>query len=181
MPIITFEANIKDRFFDREKVVQQIGRANVRKLSKIGAFVRRRARTSLRRGPRRRIKGRTVPSAPGSPPRVWSRDSFATLKNILFGLSRDGNAVLIGPRKVPSSKLSGSSAQTVPELLEHGGSAQVAVDADTGDALGFTPKQAIRGVVMRKALYQPRPFMGPALRAEISAGTIRDVWSARVS
>lgn len=178
--MITVTANIKDRFFDREKVVQQIGRANVRKLSKMGAFIQRRARTSLRRGPRRRIRGRTVPSTPGTPPRVWSRDSFATLKNILFGLSRDNNAVLIGPRIVPSRKPKGSSAQTVPELLEHGGTAMVAVDPDSGEPLGYTPKDD-RNVVMRKANYSARPFMGPALQAEIAAGTVRDVWSARVA
>lgn len=179
--MITFDASIKNRFFDREKVIKQVGRANARKLSRIGAFVRRRARTSiLRRGPRRRVNGRTVPSRPGQPPHVWSRDSFATLRNIMFGLSRDGNAVLIGPRKVPSRQLTGSSAQTVPELMEHGGTGQIAVDPDTGEPLGFIPKNDEK-VLLRKARYEPRPFMGPALSAEIAAGTIRDVWSARVA
>ncbi len=145
MTIIAFEANIKDRFFDREKVVRQIGRANVKRLSKMGAYVQRRARTAiLRRGPRRRINGRTKASPAGQPPYVWSRDTFATLRNILFGLDRIGNAVLIGPRGIPSLRLRNSSASTVPQLLEHGGSNQVAVDPETAKHWGTVRSQAKR-------------------------------------
>lgn len=184
MPTIVLEANIKDRFFDREKVVKQIGRENVRKLSKMGAYVRQRARTDiLRRGPRRKIKvggvKRSQASAPGQPPYVWSRNSFVTLRNILFGLDRIGNAVLIGPRAVPSKRLKNSSAVTVPELLEKGGTSSVAVDPETGEALGYQPT-GNTAFAMRSVHYAARPFMGPALQKEIAAGTVQSVWSARV-
>jgi hypothetical protein len=179
---IVLEANIKERFFDREKVVRQIGRENVRKLSKMGAYVRQRARTDiLRRGPRRKIVvggvRRSQASAPGQPPYVWSRNAFVTLRNILFGLDRIGNAVLIGPRFVPSKRLKRSSAVTVPELLEKGGTSAVPVDPDTGEALGYQPDS---WGSYKSVHYAARPFMGPALNKEIAAGTVQSVWAARV-
>ncbi|MFO0943033.1 MAG: hypothetical protein U0930_20030 [Pirellulales bacterium] len=179
--MITVDASIKDRFFDRDAVIRAIGRENVRRLSKMGAFICQRARTAiLRRGPKRKVNGRRASSKPGQPPYVWSRDSFATLRNIQFGLSRDNNAVLIGPRAVPSLRLKRSSAKTVPELLEKGGTSRVAVDPNTGEAIGYVPENDSK-VVFRAATYEARPFMGPALQAEIAAGTVRDVWSARVA
>ncbi len=63
MTIIAFEANIKDRFFDREKVVRQIGRANVKRLSKWARTCNGElALLSCDVGPRRGINGRTKAS-----------------------------------------------------------------------------------------------------------------------
>ena len=66
----------KQLFFDRRLVQNRMSKANRKALSKAGAFIRRRARSSLRR--RKRV------SAPGQPPSVHSTDGVATLKNILF-------------------------------------------------------------------------------------------------
>jgi hypothetical protein len=63
-------------FFDRKAVIDAAGRPQAANLSKAGAFVRTAARSSLRR--------RKAVSAAGSPPSVHSRDSFRTLKTILF-------------------------------------------------------------------------------------------------
>src|SRR5574343_208374 len=108
---------IKDMFFDRQKVIDEVSAENRRKLSKAGAFVRTRARSKLRR--------RKKASAPGQPPSVHSRDSRATLKFILFGLSEDKQSVVIGPVGLPSMRLRDSSASTIPELMEQGGTSVV--------------------------------------------------------
>lgn len=181
--MITFTAQVKDRFFDRQQVVEMIGRANVRKLSRIGAFVSRRAMTDiLRRGPSRRKRGRRPSARAGQPPYVWSNNSFASLRNILFGLSSDNNSVVIGPRLVPSMKrlMVSSSAQTLPELLTKGGTNRVPQWSNDGEVweMGHSAQAAFHRTVT--AHYNPHPFMGPALDREIAAGTVTDVWSAKV-
>ena len=67
---------MKDFFFDRQAVKGRMTKANRKALSKAGAFIRRRARSSLRR--------RKKSSEPGRPPSVHTSDRVATLKNILF-------------------------------------------------------------------------------------------------
>lgn len=142
---LTVSASIKDSFFDRERVIEQIGRENAKRLGRAGAFIRRTARSSLRR--------RKGSSTPGNPPSVHSRDRSATLKNILFGL--DGESVLIGPVGLSSRRLRNSSAQTVPELIEKGGTAMV------------------KG---KRGRYSAFPFMEPALNKEVEAGNVANLW-----
>jgi len=73
--MIRFE--IKQLFFDSPKVVRAVDRTTRRVLSKFGAFVRRTARSSIRK--RKRI------SEPGSPP---SSHSGLLKKFIFFGYDR---------------------------------------------------------------------------------------------
>lgn len=178
----TVTAQIQQRFFDRDKVIQQLGRDNVRKLSRMGAFVRRRARTDvLRRAPGRRGKrgkGERRSSPAGQPPLVHSRSNHATLRNIQFGLGNDNASVSIGPLFVPSLRPKGSSARTIPELLTKGGSARVEQHSFDGEQwqLGNLPQAPHHRSV--NARYEARPFMSVALDREIKAGTVADVWSA---
>ena len=139
-----------EQFFDRAKVLNEVHKDNLRRLSRAAAFIRRRARSSLKR--------RKKTSAPGKPPSVHSRDEHATLKKILFGLDSDGESVVIGPVALASSRLKGSSASTVAELLEFGGTATVK---------------------RKRATYATRSFMGPALEAEVSSGSMADLWKSR--
>lgn len=114
---------VKNLFFDRAMVVREVGKMNAKALGKAGAFVRRRARSSLRR--------RKAVSSPGSPPSVHSSDSVATLKNILFAYDRANQSVIIGPVKLNLHSIVrsgiGPAAQNilasgaVPGTLEHGG------------------------------------------------------------
>lgn len=110
---------VKNLFFDRAMVVREIGKINAAALSKAGAFVRRRARSSLRR--------RKKPSAPGSPPSVHSTDNVATLKNILFAYDRQRQSVVIGPVRLNvHSATWGDEGRVfttgaVPGIHEHGG------------------------------------------------------------
>ncbi len=127
---------IKDMFFDRQAVIDQVSADNRRKLSKAGAFIRTRARSKLRR--------RRKAASAGQPPSVHSRDSRTSLKFILFGLS-DDQSVVIGPVGLSGHQLQGASATTIPQLMEMGGTA-------TLDG--------------KRVRYAAHPFMGPALAEE---------------
>src|SRR4051812_25246821 len=79
-------AQIKSMFFDRGKVLAAADAATRRVLSKFGAFVRQRARSSIR--------SRKKVSAPGGPP----SSHVGTLKqSILFGYDAARKSVVIGP------------------------------------------------------------------------------------
>lgn len=130
-------------FFDRQAVINAVGKAGAKNLSKAGAFIRRSARSSLRR--------RKRTAAPGEPPSVHSKDPVATLKNIWFVFDPALRSVIVGPVKLNSVvKLEGSDRATVPALHELGGVAMV-----------------IRRKRRRRARYAPRPFMGPAMQREL--------------
>lgn len=149
MSTVSFES--KKLFFDRQIVIDAVGRATAHNLSKAGAFVQRRARSSLRR--------RKRTSEPGSPPSVHSRDPVATLKNIWFVFDPQNTSVVVGPLKLNQSSLVGSSQPTVPALHEYGGTALV-------------------GKRRRRARYAPRPFMGPAMQSELPK--FPDLWKNSV-
>jgi hypothetical protein len=137
----------KQMFFDRQAVIDAVGKANARNLSRAGSFIRRGARSSLRR--------RKRASTPGSPPSVHSRDPVASLKNIWFVFDPQSRSVIVGPVKLNGPvRLSGSNRTTVPALQELGG---VAVVTDG-------PRRRRRE---RLATYPKRPFMGPAMQREL--------------
>jgi hypothetical protein len=76
----------KGSFFDRESVIKAEDAASRKTLSKFGAFVRRRAQTSIR--PRRDV------SQPGQPP---SSHVGTLRKMIFFAYDKDRRSVVIGP------------------------------------------------------------------------------------
>lgn len=104
-----FKFNAKNLFFDRKRVIDAFGakgQAAMKKLSRIGAFVRQTARTSMRPGGK---KGKTSP--PGTPPRTH----VGTLKKLLyFAYDQSAHSVVIGPQLFKKGG--------VPGLLEFGGS-----------------------------------------------------------
>jgi hypothetical protein len=132
---------VKKNFFDRRAVVEAVGRAKAATLSKIGAFLRTRARSSIRK--------RKAVSPAGSPPSSHE----GSLKNLLF-FSYDpaSRSVVVGPERFKSGD--------APKLLEFG-----------GDSVQRTRRGASRAVH-----YSPHPYMGPALKAELAAGTIPPAW-----
>jgi hypothetical protein len=99
---MTFQA-AKQGFFDREKVKNAVDAGMRRVLSRFGAFVRQRAKTSIRK------KKGTSP--PGSPPHSHTG---LLRKFILFAFDPQSKSVVIGPTMIRE----GSQA---PRLLEHGG------------------------------------------------------------
>jgi hypothetical protein len=101
---LSFQA-AKQGFFDRAAVQQKVDKATRRVLSRFGAFVRQRAKTSIRK--------RKGTSPPGSPP--YSHVGLLR-KFILFAYDADRKSVVIGPTLIRA----GSEA---PRLLEYGGEA----------------------------------------------------------
>lgn len=141
--MVTVAFNKKQFFFDRQIVIDAVGRASAKNLSKAGSFIRRSALSSLRR--------RNKVSPPGQPPSVHTQDRVATLKNIWFVFDPSRRSVIVGPLKLGRSRLEGSNRQTVPSLHELGGTTVV----------GGRRKRK------RRAEYAPRPFMGPAMEREL--------------
>lgn len=129
----------KNWFFDRKAVLDKVPAALRRALSRLGAFVRTRARSSLRYGkgtarPGRppvahRSAGYTRQSTSRKTGQVKSQPSSPLRELIYFGYDPASESVVVGP-------VLGGSATGAPERLEHG----------TG--------------------VRPHPFMGPALDAE---------------
>jgi hypothetical protein len=133
--VLTLHA--KQFFFDSRKVQRSVDRAKRKELSRAGAFVRRRARSSIRK--RKRV------SRPGEPPSAHQGD----IRKILFAWDPLAESVVVGPLAFNGS---GNGNETVPALLEHGGT---------------VVRRGKRGKGKRRKLtYRPRPFMGPALTAE---------------
>lgn len=153
---LIFKAEIKDLFFDRANVRRAVDRAKKRPLIKGGAFIRRAARSSLKkvRRPKKgfsknektaaRQRARVSdPSPAGQPPK--SRSSEPNLRTIFFVWDRQSESVVVGPVVLPSR----STDRTAPDLQEHGGRGVVRRRG----------KKPIRGTWPR------RPFMRPALES----------------
>jgi hypothetical protein len=105
---------MKDVFFDRAAIKNRMTKANRKPLSKAGAFIRRRARSSLRRRKKR--------SEPGQPPSVHTSDRVATLKNILFAYEPQAETLVVGPVRLNRQAVLGPQldSATVPQVHEFG-------------------------------------------------------------
>jgi hypothetical protein len=103
--MIGFE--ITKLFFDKKAVRDNVDRGTRRVLSRFGAFVRRTARSSIRK--RKKV------SEPGAQP---SSHIGLLKKFIYFGYDPSARSVVIGP-----VRLSQNGRGEAPELLEHGGTA----------------------------------------------------------
>lgn len=97
------DMKIKQLFFDTAKVKRAVDSARRRVLSKAGAFIRRRAKSSIRK--------RKATSAPGQPP---SSHTGILKRFIYFGYEPSTDSVVIGPVRL--QKLGDA-----PSALEHGG------------------------------------------------------------
>lgn len=143
----------KSNFFDRAKVKAAMDRAAHKVLSRLGAYVRQRAKTSLRY--------RDRASLPGNPPSVHRTglrrktnkktgtrtvQAVSPLRElILFAWDASRRSVVIGPVLL-------RAGSKVPALLEYGG-------------VGEVRDPVTRKV--RKAAFAPRPYMRPALDEEL--------------
>ena len=105
--MIRFE--ITKLFFDKKAVRDKVDAGTRRVLSKFGAFVRRTARSSIRK--------RKKTSSPGSPP---SSHIGLLKKFIFFGYDPRKDSVVIGP-----VRLTQKGRGEAPSLLEYGGTTKV--------------------------------------------------------
>lgn len=154
----------KRGFFDRQFVLNATSRAERKVLSRAGAFIRRRAQTSIKPAPRvsvatgqvlrgRRRKGvvyRDATSKPGQPP--YSHGQRLLRKYIMFSYDSQRRSVVVGPTKL-------NQVGNAPEALEKG---------------GLTVVLTGRGRRRRTVVLAPRPYMAPALQAELPA--ISQLW-----
>ncbi len=92
-------------FFDRAHVIARIGEARVKVLSKVGAFLRRRAQTSMRY--------RRKSSAPGQPPSAHKERGALLRKLLYFSYDPHSDSVVVGPVA--------SGRGEAPRLNEFGG------------------------------------------------------------
>jgi hypothetical protein len=130
-------AEFKKMFFTSRAVMSATDRATRRVLSRFGAFVRRAAKSSIRK--------RKRASQPGQPP---SSHTGLLKKFILFGYDPARRSVVIGPMRL------NQKVGDAPEALEHGGTSRVVMG-------GRRKRRLVRTVRIR-----PRPFMGPAMKQE---------------
>lgn len=130
---------VKAGFFDRGAVMGKLSDIQAKVYAKFGAYVRRRASTSIRR--------RNRSSNPGSPP--FAHGDLLK-KNIFYSWDFFTRSVTIGPRwfrtaaQARMNIRSNNMFSTVPAVLEHGGEASV----------------------HKKSRRAARPFMGPAFKYE---------------
>ena len=127
----------KGLFFDRAEVMRATSRAERQVLSRFGAFVRRSARSSIRK--------RKRTSEPGSPP---SSHTGLLRKFIFFAFEPQSRSVVIGPVRL------NQKVGDAPAALEHGGKSQVA----EGSRRRSRRTRTIR--------VRPRPYMQPAFEKE---------------
>ena len=155
----------KRYFFDRDAVQRAVDRMAVRRLSMYGAFVRRRARSSIRK--------RKKASKPGQPP----SSHVGLLKDFLFfAYDPATKSVVIGPALL-NQKLRGDATRpasgTVPEALEYGADLLVTELQLSGggwkrsDLLPRGDRKG-RNKRVRTASLAERPYMRPAGEAERS-------------
>lgn len=98
-------ASFKVDFFDTSRVMKRVAAGKRRVLSKIGAFVRQRAKTSIRK--------RKKSSPPGQPPSSHA----GQLRLIFFAYDHRSESVVVGPIAFGAR----GGAGIVPRLLEFGG------------------------------------------------------------
>lgn len=132
----------KGLFFDDKKILDRAEREELRALAKFGAYVRRRARSSIRK--RQRV------SDPGEPP---SSHVGLLRKFIFFFVEKSDKNVVIGPIRLNQKQ----ELPTIPELLEYSGDA-VRRQATLRNRLA---------VWSRRLHYRARPYMHPAFEAEL--------------
>jgi len=134
-------ATVKKAFFDTKAVMSAVDKATLKVLSKFGAFVRTRAKSSIR--------SRKGASSPGTPPHSHSG---LLKRGILFSYDRDRRTVVIGPELLRKAGLG-----TAPNALEYGGHATRKKWRTQGGRRSLVPKQV--GIAAR-------PYMHPAFEKE---------------
>ena len=128
--------DVKTVFFDRKAVRSAVDRTARRVLSRFGAFVRRAAKSAIRK--------RKRASAPGEPP---SSHTGLLRRFIFFGYDRQRRSVVIGPARL------NQKVGDAPHALEHGGMSTVVE--------GLRGRRRRRRVRIKA-----RPYMGPAFEQE---------------
>lgn len=138
----------KRSFLDRPAVLRYMDERTRRYLTRLGGFVRKTARRSMRR----RKTG--DPSPPGEPPRART----GLIRSLIFfSFDPSRRSVVVGPTRLNSRAGDGS----VPELHEYGGAVtrHLIVIEDEQGKVRFRTDSDAPAVRVR---YPARPYMQPA-------------------
>ncbi|MCR4415291.1 MAG: hypothetical protein NUV77_23005 [Thermoguttaceae bacterium] len=153
---------VKRLFFDTERVVRATDKAQRRVLSKFGAYVRRGAKSSIRK--------RRAPSPPGTPP---SSHTGVLKRFIFFAYEPERHNVVIGPAKTNQVFFDRDRRPvrgTVPSVLEYGGQVTVLEVHRHGrwQRADLRSRRRMGGRPMRyrKVTIAARPYMHPAFERE---------------
>ena len=186
---MSFRFDVKKMFFDRRAVIDAIGRASAKVLSRAGAFIQRRAKSSIRK--------RKRASRPGEPPsshvgtlRNLIYFGFDTGKrSVVVGPTPLGMIGIVPP----TLEFGGPTAVKKNSRRKQrrvGSAGEIRIGGSRGDSTKrnrdgkwvtytklATQAQADRANRLNEELYgpeyiggkpiAPRPYMGPALRAEM--------------
>lgn len=171
-------AKVTGLFFDRRAVIQAVGAAKAKALSKAGAYIRTSARSSMRR--------RKAASAIGSPPSVHSHDPNASLKKILFAWDPSTESVVVGPVTLNHVSFLGSTVAApgrVPGIQEFGGKIgtyEYMRRDGTWQRADLRSRRRFAGAPqrIRQATYPKRPYMAPAMMRELPK--FPDLWKNAV-
>jgi len=157
------DMRIKELFFDKAKVVRAVDKARRAVLSKAGAFIRQRAKTSMRK--------RAGTSSPGEPPHAHEG---SMRRFLFFGYDPSADTVVVGPAKTNQVFFDRDRRPvtgTVPAVLEYGGQITVFEVQKFGrwQRADLRSRRRIAGLPSRyrKVTIKPRPYMRPALLAEL--------------
>ena len=132
---------VQQMVFEADELLKKMASANQRILSRFGAFVRQRGKTSIR--------PRKAPSQPGAPP----SSHVGLLRDYIVFQVEPGN-VIIGPMQL-NAKVSATSLRA----LEHGGQSLI---------LRYAWQNGRRVVKDKRVItVQARPSMQPAFEAEL--------------
>lgn len=150
-------------FFDSAHVVARVTEPHRRILSKIGAYVRRSARSSIRK--------RNRPAPPGSPP---SSHAGLLRQHIYFSYDPVDENVIIGPALLDmgNDEDGRPAAGTVPQTLELGGG-MVVIESELRPGrwrrLPRRERRKFSHLPTRRRVVkiEPRPYMRPALEANL--------------
>jgi hypothetical protein len=165
---ITLKASTAN-FFDKEIVIEAVGAATAKVLSKFGSLVRKRAQKSLH------VNKNSAPA--GSPPfihttrkktrvsqrtgQVRTRSISLLREYIWFSYDKQTNSVVIGPVRLDSTV----TPDALPALEYGGSSTAIGRKAGTFRRIPVTIK--------------PHPFMAPAFEAEQPG--LAELWAGSVS
>lgn len=139
---LVLKGNFKQIMRNRDKVLKRIDRASAKALDKFGSQTRKDARRAIGNPAKQKAwkslgwvtlaDGRKVERvsktgwinsparAPGKPPKSRTTHEFYSLRNIRFIADYDERRVVVGPWYTGTNK-GKYGGQTVPELLEKGG------------------------------------------------------------
>ena len=180
-------------FFDRAPVMDAFSRVQRRNLSRVGGWIRKTARRSIRR--------RKKASAPGRPPHKHGGHSWLTAL-LVYGWDPASESVVIGPQQLNKVSFTANMTPvrgTVPSVLEYGGAVHVLEEwtgrgwrrkdlrrrgsvADVA-ALRESGRDNVfrkRPIRKRRVRVAARPFMAPALLKAKQDNKLAEAWKNSV-